>query len=238
MEEPVTLPPPPLDPTLLPFVTVIKNGYSDWRKYNARSSRREFWLWTLHIFLIFLIMGLFANQADGAGGGVEAVIAVLGWILIVPSIAMWVRRIHDSGHRIWWCFIPGVGFFINLWFLLSPTDFKENRWSRTTNERHLSKAEQHLRGYFSGMTFRRASLLLLSAGSFVFLVALVWLIDAHQVITNGDPRRGFCRVQGGREPCPSRVFPLALTIVGGATALVGLVSLMFSLNQHEKNPRT
>jgi len=118
-------PPPPIHPPTFNFVEVIKRGYRDWGKYSARSSRREFWLWFLHIFLISLVLNLIGPVSeDGA-----TLIGVLLLPTVVASLSMWVRRIHDTGHRVWWCLIP----FVSIVLLCSPTNPRETRWARTTN---------------------------------------------------------------------------------------------------------
>ena len=125
-------PPPPIHPPAASFTEVIKSGYRDWKKYSARSSRREFWLWTLHVFLILLPLQI-VIRAVPAESAASNLLGLLIYIPIVPSLAMWVRRIHDTGHRIWWCFIPLVGSIMNIVFLCSETNISETRWSRTTS---------------------------------------------------------------------------------------------------------
>lgn len=107
------------------FITVVKNGYRDWRKYSARSSRREYWLWQLHFLLVIMVLSFILGPLPT---GLATLLSNVIWIPLVPSIAMWVRRIHDTGHRIWWCFIPLVGLIL----ACSATDTKETRWARTT----------------------------------------------------------------------------------------------------------
>ncbi len=97
------------------------------------------------------------------------------------------------------------------------------------------------------MTFKRMALLLLIGGSVVLLVGLVWLMNANELLAQPLSVPGKCRTNEvvNTDPfgspmykgtdCPSRVPPVAVAVIGGATALVGLVSLMFSLSQDKKN---
>jgi hypothetical protein len=101
---------------------IIKDGYRNWNVYNARSSRTEFWIWIIHAWLLIAVSMWLEIVIQGMG--------LVFLIPFVPSIAMWVRRIHDTGHRIWWCFIPGIGGVINLVLLLSGTNHSEERWAR------------------------------------------------------------------------------------------------------------
>jgi uncharacterized membrane protein YhaH (DUF805 family) len=102
------------------FVSTIRDGYRNWNVYSARSSRKEFWLWAVHAWIVISAISLLNNDT----------LSFLILIPLVPSIAMWVRRIHDTGHRIWWCFIPAIGGIINFVLLVSKTDPQETRWVR------------------------------------------------------------------------------------------------------------
>ena len=98
--------------------TAIVSGYRNWRIFNARSSRREFWWFALFVWLVSVVV-------------VYLDVEILYWLfafVLAPVPAVWVRRIHDTGHRVWWCVIPVVGGILNLVFLLSPTDVNETRW--------------------------------------------------------------------------------------------------------------
>jgi uncharacterized membrane protein YhaH (DUF805 family) len=107
------------------FKDVIVRGFKSWNIYSARSSRKDFWLWVL--FVVSLnVLGL---GLENASPFASKVLIALYFVSIIPSIAMWVRRIHDTGHRIWWCFIPVAGIFLNLAFCLSPTNVAETRWN-------------------------------------------------------------------------------------------------------------
>ena len=121
----------PCPPSCGQFYRGNKERLSRLEKYSARSSRREFWLWTLHVFLIAVPLNM-VTAAFPADSTASNLLLIL-YIPIVPSLAMWVRRIHDTGHRIWWCFIPLVGSIMNTVFLCSETNISEKRWSRTTS---------------------------------------------------------------------------------------------------------
>jgi uncharacterized membrane protein YhaH (DUF805 family) len=59
--------------------------------FSGRASRREFWMYHL---IQFIIVGV-----------------LLSFYLLtffLPTIAVWVRRMHDTGRSGWWGLIPGV----------------------------------------------------------------------------------------------------------------------------------
>lgn len=80
--------------------TVVLGNYAN---FNGRAGRPEFW-W---FFLANLIVSLVLN-ALAAGADLFGVLAILyGLAVLVPSIAVGVRRLHDIGK-------PGVWILIGL----------------------------------------------------------------------------------------------------------------------------
>ena len=105
-------------------------------EFSGRSRRKEYWMFTLGIVLVtvlslaaFVVVGRatgnFGQQAptDGATSTSLALVAVLALAylaILVPSIAVQVRRLHDQDMSGWFVllgFIPGVGGIITLVFM-------------------------------------------------------------------------------------------------------------------------
>lgn len=98
--------------------------------FNGRSRRKEYWMFALfHILAIVAltivaVIGGMIGGGDGKMGPLGIVgLVVLGLFalaMIVPTIAVSVRRFHDLGKSGWFyllSFIPGVGGFIVLVFM-------------------------------------------------------------------------------------------------------------------------
>ena len=102
------------------------------RKYadfSGRARRKEFWLFALLIFLIEivfmalisavggqdLLMGYPASASVPMSGSLVAVILIhfaVTLALLVPSLAVTFRRLHDTNRKGWWIllgFIPLIG---------------------------------------------------------------------------------------------------------------------------------
>jgi uncharacterized membrane protein YhaH (DUF805 family) len=129
--------PPPLD---LPhygigFGGAIVRGFKKYATFAGRASRSEYWWWTLFSTLVVLVLGLPALviglQTSPDGGNTPGLPALpllllLGLFylaIVVPSIAVTVRRLHDAGYSGWLfllTFIPSVGGLILLVFALLP----------------------------------------------------------------------------------------------------------------------
>ena len=96
------------------FLDVLKNKYAT---FEGRARRKEYWFFMLFNFLavvaltvVDMAVGTFNEHAEiGLFGGLY-LLAVL-----VPSIAVTVRRLHDTNRSGWWFlinFIPVVGSIV------------------------------------------------------------------------------------------------------------------------------
>ena len=93
--------------------------------FSGRSRRKEYWMFALFLFLIYMALmvlmiavgaGAFLAMAGGSGAGAGALgagsIAVFGLFgvfvlaIIIPSIAVAVRRLHDTDRSGWWVLAP------------------------------------------------------------------------------------------------------------------------------------
>ena len=91
------------------YLAVLRR-YAD---FTGRSSRREFWTFTLvQVLLVFLWLAAASATADDETlSGIVSVVGV-GYMLatIVPELAARVRRLHDSGRSGWWLLLAAVPF--------------------------------------------------------------------------------------------------------------------------------
>lgn len=99
------------------FLAVLKK----YATFTGRAQRAEYWFFVLFYILIFIGLTLIdsvtgtLNPWYGFGllGGLFAL------AMLIPSIAVGVRRLHDTGRSGWWMlimFIPLVGAIILLVF--------------------------------------------------------------------------------------------------------------------------
>ena len=96
--------------------------------FSGRSRRMEFWMWQLFKFIVgIVIWGIFFAVAGSAlmSGDPNAIMAVGGaavivWALamifglaiIIPDIAVAVRRLHDTNRSGWWLLAPVVPYLV------------------------------------------------------------------------------------------------------------------------------
>ena len=95
------------------YLNVVKNYFN----FKGRTSRKEFWMFQWYNFLIIFGLMIFEYiilemnlgfstviPVDGGGQGVLNFIYFLG--MIIPSISVCVRRVHDTGKSGWLMLIP------------------------------------------------------------------------------------------------------------------------------------
>ena len=95
------------------YLKVVKDNYAN---FNGRARRKEYWMFILFNMLIYLtlqiVVGMISPEATLVAVGLYA-LAVL-----VPSIAVAVRRLHDTGKSGWWYFIALIPLIGQIWLLV------------------------------------------------------------------------------------------------------------------------
>ena len=108
------------------FGEAIKNGFQNYANFRGVASRSEFWYWTLFTVLVSLGTSI-VDSAIGLALDMQAftLVNTLGSLaLLLPGLAVAVRRFHDAGFSAWWYSIPQVATLIVLiWFMLALITF-------------------------------------------------------------------------------------------------------------------
>lgn len=97
------------------FTDAISTCFSKYGKFSGRARRSEYWYWTLFSVLIGFIAGA---VEEVAGTSFIAPIVVFG--LLLPSLAVGARRLHDVGRSGWFLLLlvaPLGPFFLLYWFV-------------------------------------------------------------------------------------------------------------------------
>lgn len=112
--------------------------------FSGRSRRKEFWMFMLFnvlvgfgLMMISVAITLVALPEDPEANPPAAVLAayfvMLLWslALIVPTIAVYVRRFHDQDKSGWFyllSFVPCIGGLVVLYFMVLPGTAGPNRF--------------------------------------------------------------------------------------------------------------
>ena len=101
------------------FSHAIKVAFQNYANFQGRSTRAEYWWWTLFVYLAgFLCLGGDKVLYDGTPvlGGVFLLVT------LVPSLAIIIRRFHDVGRSGWCLLLPLtiIGVIPYLYWLCQP----------------------------------------------------------------------------------------------------------------------
>ncbi|MFM8956725.1 MAG: DUF805 domain-containing protein [Actinomycetota bacterium] len=81
------------------FVDAIKAGFRNYANFKGRASRSEFWWFSLFTLIVQL-----------ATSGSEVIGGLVSLALLLPGLAVHVRRLHDTDRRGWWVLWPALAF--------------------------------------------------------------------------------------------------------------------------------
>jgi uncharacterized membrane protein YhaH (DUF805 family) len=118
--------------------TVLKQKYAD---FSGRARRSEYWYfvlaYTVAIFVIEIVALILTAIAKPLGilGFLVLVVVALG--IIVPSLAVTVRRLHDTGKSGWFILIgliPFVGGLVLLVFTVMDSTPGPNQYGPNPKE--------------------------------------------------------------------------------------------------------
>ncbi|MBR4177716.1 MAG: DUF805 domain-containing protein [Bacilli bacterium] len=116
------------------MVEALKEFFNNYANFNGRTSRKTFWLTVLGIFIVSFVVGFVAGFIGGVinNAMITTVITSIYYLaVLVPSLAIDIRRLHDINKSGWWlliCFVPFVGSIILLVFMCLPSVDEGNNY--------------------------------------------------------------------------------------------------------------
>ena len=115
------------------MINAYKSFFKGYVDFTGRSTRSEYWwIWLTNILLLIPLYSAYFNAIFSEGeegaflalGGLAIVYMIFGLALILPMLALTVRRLRDAGFHwalIFIIFIPMVGPLVLLVLLAMPT---------------------------------------------------------------------------------------------------------------------
>lgn len=89
------------------FLDIVKNKYA---KFDGRARRKEYWYFFLafvaYAIAMSILMGILGAISTTLMGIVSVVVGISYLALLIPAIAVGVRRMHDVGKSGWFIIIP------------------------------------------------------------------------------------------------------------------------------------
>lgn len=110
------------------FADAIRTSLSNYAVFSGRSRRSEYWYFSLFVFLVYVVIMLLTTSRPMFGALLACVVL---FALVIPGIAVNVRRLHDIDHSGWWMligFIPLLGGIMLLIWHCTPGTVGPNRF--------------------------------------------------------------------------------------------------------------
>jgi uncharacterized membrane protein YhaH (DUF805 family) len=86
--------------------------------FQGRARRAEYWMFVLFQLLAVAILGLILSGGKTDSATATGLMALVTLGLLLPSIAVTVRRLHDTNRTGWWILINFLPLIGGLWLLV------------------------------------------------------------------------------------------------------------------------
>lgn len=96
-------------------------------EFNGRARRKEYWMFFLVNMIIVFALGV-VEAVIGSGGVLGSLYSLA---IFLPSLAVAVRRLHDTDRSGWWILItlvPIIGFIVFLVFMVQEGQSGQNQY--------------------------------------------------------------------------------------------------------------
>jgi uncharacterized membrane protein YhaH (DUF805 family) len=117
------------------FFEAIRSGFRNFAGFSGRAVRSEYWYFALFSGLVYQVAAILdaalfpANDfVRNLGVGPLYLLTVL--VLLLPAVAVCVRRLHDLDRTGWWAVLPLtlIGGFVLLYWFCKPGTSGPNRF--------------------------------------------------------------------------------------------------------------
>jgi uncharacterized membrane protein YhaH (DUF805 family) len=110
----------------VPFPDAVKICLHKYADFHGRARRSEFWWWALFTVIVSFVAGIIdavLGTRSASGNGLIGSIAELAMLL--PSLAVGARRLHDTGRSGWWLLLwiaIVVGWVVLIWWWCTDSE--------------------------------------------------------------------------------------------------------------------
>jgi uncharacterized membrane protein YhaH (DUF805 family) len=105
----------------------ITSVFSKYAVFRGRAGGTEFWWFALFQIIVLVIARLVDQYVLG---GIQALLWICELALLLPAVAVAVRRLHDTNRSGWWyllALIPVADIVLLIWFC-TPSNSGPNRF--------------------------------------------------------------------------------------------------------------
>ncbi len=111
------------------FMDAVKLFFARYTDFNGRSRRSEYWwpvLFHTLVYVVALLLSVVLGSISELLGAIVGIALLIYYVaILIPSLAVGVRRLHDRDMSGWWLllgFVPFAGFVLLVFFVLEGTN--------------------------------------------------------------------------------------------------------------------
>ncbi|MGE0487138.1 MAG: DUF805 domain-containing protein [Gammaproteobacteria bacterium] len=117
------------------YIEVLKK----YAVFSGRARRKEYWFFVLFNIIVSVVLSVIDGVTGtlDTEGGVGLLSGLYTLAVIVPSIAVGIRRLHDIGRSGWWLLIvlvPLIGALVLLFFAVQDSQPGSNEYGPNPKE--------------------------------------------------------------------------------------------------------
>jgi uncharacterized membrane protein YhaH (DUF805 family) len=101
------------------FVDAIRSVFTQYAGFTGRARRSEYWYFALFGLIVSIVLSLLQQATNTAW-----ITTIVGLALFLPSLAVAVRRLHDTSRSGWWVLIgliPVIGAIVLIVFYVQDS---------------------------------------------------------------------------------------------------------------------
>ncbi|HHQ5452489.1 DUF805 domain-containing protein [Aeromonas veronii] len=106
------------------YISVLKQ----YAVFSGRARRTEYWMFVLCNVIVMLLLGMVDKLI---GGDNELISSIYSLAVLLPSLAVAARRLHDTDRSAWWLLlglIPIIGTLVLIYFMVCNGQKGPNRF--------------------------------------------------------------------------------------------------------------
>lgn len=106
----------------------LVKGYTNWYKFDGRSTRAEYW----GVFFINTLIGFVCGFLQ-----LDVLFSLFSIAALPIGIGLGIRRMHDAGVSGWWLLVP----FANFVYAVIDSEAKTNKWGPSSKNKSAIESE-------------------------------------------------------------------------------------------------
>ena len=116
------------------FLDVFKKTFN----FSDRSRRKEYWMFMLWVLIITIVLAI-VEYATGLiiDPDIGILTTIFSLVILIPSLSVTVRRLHDIGRTGWWILlglIPFIGWLALFVLTLLNSESGSNKYGPNPKE--------------------------------------------------------------------------------------------------------